>query len=58
MELDISCSSENCQSETVNYTTPNIGPQRRYIFCPSVVDSLKKSKAKNESNFSKYNVLD
>ena len=51
------CLSEDCQSVTVNYSTSNIDPQLNYIFIADILDQLNNSKAKNESYFSEYNVV-
>ena len=52
------CSPENCQLVTVNYSVSNIGPQLKYVFTADILNQLNNSKAKNESYFSEYNVVD
>ena len=51
---DITCSSNNCQSVTVNYTISNISPLMRYTFTIDILDYFNNSKMKNVSNFSEY----
>ena len=51
------CSSEDCQSVTVNYSTFNIDPQLNYIFIADIVNQLNNTKAKNELYFSEYNIV-
>ena len=55
---DIVSSSENRESITVNYTVSNISPQLNYIFIADILDNFNKSKTKNESIFSKWNIID
>ena len=57
IQKDIVCSSEDCQSSTINYTVSNIHPLMMYIFIVDTLDYLNNSKTKNESNFSEYKVL-
>ena len=52
------CSSENCESMTVNYDITNIVPHLNYIFIVDIRNNYNNSKAKNESYFSEYNVVD
>ena len=56
-QKDIVCSSEDCQSVTVNYSTFNFDPQLNYIFIVDILNQLSNTKAKNESYFSEYNVV-
>ena len=52
------CSSEDCQSVTVNYSSIfNIDPQLNYIFIADILNQLSNTKAKNESYFSEYNIV-
>ena len=55
---DITCSSKDCQSVTVNYTASEIYPLMRFIFIADILDYFNNSKARNESSFSKYNIFD
>ena len=57
-QKDIVCSSEDCQSVTVYYSTFNIDPQLNYIFIADILNQLNNFKAKNESYFSEFNVVD
>ena len=50
-------SSLEDKSVSVNYTVSNISPQLNYIFIADILDYFNKSKTKNESSFSKYNIL-
>ena len=54
---DIVSSSENKESVIVNYTASNISTQLNYIFTADILDYFNNSKTKNESSFSKYNIL-
>ena len=51
---DITCSSEDKQSITVDYVIFNISPQQNYIFTANVLDHFNNSKTKNESYFSEF----
>ena len=55
---DITISSEDCQSVTVNYTVSNIDSLMKYVFIADILDHFNNSKAKNVSFFSKYAVFD
>ena len=57
-QKEITCSSKDCQSVTVNYTVSEIYPLMRYVFIADILDHFNNSKAKDESSFSKYNIFD
>ena len=56
-QKDIMCSSESCQSVTINYNVFNIDPQLKYIFIVDILDYFNNSKTKNESCFSEFKLI-
>ena len=49
--------SEDKESVTVDYAASNIDPQLECIFTADILDHFNHSKAKNESYFGEYNIL-